>query len=268
MADGDLGNTPFLRGPAGPKGARSLASVNDHAEMTIVKPGSLVDSMFTQLEKELRSGRHAPGHKLPTEKEIADRFGVSRTVVREAVARLAAHGLVEARQGSGLFVSEMAAYPPFQVTPGELGDLEELLKLLELRLAVESEMASLAALRRNFDDLSEMRACLSAIDASETPEEAVKGDVAFHAAIARAAKNDYFQRFIDFLGARLVPSRRLLLQGQPVEAYEVYGRALAAEHQEVFGAIADQDPVRARGAARRHMQVSLERHSSLAKSKV
>jgi GntR family transcriptional regulator, transcriptional repressor for pyruvate dehydrogenase complex len=224
----------------------------------------MADTLFARLDQEIRAGAYSAGDRLPTEKEIAEREGVSRTVVREAIARLVARGLVKPRQGTGMFVSEMVAYPPFQVTPGELDDLQEVLKLLELRLAVESEMASLAALRRTFDDLAAMRNCLAAIESSASADEQVKADVAFHAAIARASKNDYFQRFIDFLGARLVPPRSLLLQGQPAEAYEVYGRTLAGEHREVFEAIADQDPVRARTAARRHMQVSLERHAGLA----
>lgn len=233
--------------------------------MRTAKPNSLADALFARLDREIRAGAYDAGDRLPTEKEIAEREGVSRTVVREAIARLVAQGLVEPRQGTGMFVSEMVAYPPFQVTPGELGGLDEILKLLELRLAVESEMASLAALRRSFDDLAEMRACLAAIEANANADEQVKADADFHAAIARASRNDYFQRFIDFLGARLVPPRSLLLQGQPPEAYEVYGRTLADEHREVFQAIADQDPVRARAAARRHMQVSLERHAALAR---
>ena len=235
--------------------------------MRTARPNSLADALFARLDHEIRAGAYEAGDRLPTEKDIAEREGVSRTVVREAIARLVAQGLVDPRQGTGMFVSEMVAYPPFQVTPGELGELDEVLKLLELRLAVEFEMASLAALRRSFEDLAEMRACLAAIETSASADEQVKADVAFHAAIARAARNDYFQRFIEFLGARLVPPRSLLLQGQPAEAYEAYGRTLADEHREVFEAIADQDPVRARAAARRHMQVSLERHAAMARAK-
>lgn len=235
--------------------------------MPTVRSNSLADALFARLNHEIRGGAYKAGDRLLTEKDIAEREGVSRTVVREAIARLVAQGLVEPRQGTGMFVSEMVAYPPFQVTPGELGGLDEVLKLLELRLAVEAEMASLAALRRNFDDLAVLRTSLAAIETSANADEQVKADVAFHAAIARAAKNDYFQRFIEFLGARLVPPRSLLLQGKPTEAYEAYGQMLADEHREVFEAIADQDPVRARAAARRHMQVSLERHAARARGK-
>lgn len=238
----------------------------DRIIMSTLRSNSLADALFTRLNHEIREGSYKAGDRLLTEKDIAEREGVSRTVVREAIARLVAQGLVEPRQGTGMFVSEMVAYPPFQVTPGELG-LDEVLKLLELRLAVEAEMASLAALRRDFDDLAALRTSLAAIETSATVDEQVKADVAFHAAIARAAKNDYFQRFIEFLGARLVPPRNLLLQGKPAEAYEAYGQTLAEEHREVFEAIADQDPVKARAAARRHLQVSLERHAAMARGK-
>ena len=229
-----------------------------------MKPRPLSDLLFAKLEQQIREGQFAPGDKLPTEKEIAEREGVSRTVVREAVARLHAQGLAQARHGSGLYVSLMASFPAFQITPAELAEGGDLVKLLELRCAVEAEMASLAAIRRTFEDLAILRAHLRAIEESATPEAAIEADAAFHKAISQAAKNDYFERFIAFLGARLVPPRTLLLAGQPPEAHSAYAALLAAEHGEILAAIADQDPVRARAAARKHMQDSLERHAALA----
>jgi len=235
--------------------------------MPTTSSNSLADALFARLDNEIRDGSYRAGDRLPTEKVFAEREGVSRTVVREAIARLVAQGLVKPRQGTGLFVSEMVAYPPFQITPGELGDLEETLKLLELRMAVEAEMASLAALRRTEDDLTKMRDCLAAIEDNICAEAQVTADAAFHSAIARASGNHYFQRFVDFLGARLVPQRSVLLRGQPAKAYEAYARTLADEHRELFDAIADQDAVRARAAARKHMSVSIERHAGLTQEK-
>lgn len=227
-----------------------------------MKSPPLSDSLFVKLEQEIRDGRFSAGDKLPTEKELAEREGVSRTVVREAVARLAAQGLAHARHGSGLYVSEMAAFPAFQIRPDELAENGDLIKLLELRSAIEAEMASLAAQRRSPADLAEMRTHLQAIEEGATAEAAIEADSAFHKAISRAAKNDYFERFLDFLGARLVPPRSLLLAGQPPEAHRSYAELLAIEHQEILDAIADQDPGRAQAAARKHMQDSLRRHAA------
>src|SRR3546814_3925482 len=91
--------------------------------------------------------------RLPTEAEFVDVLGVSRTVIREAIARLAAAGLVEARQGKGLFVSETARYQAFQITRDEVENLSDVIELLELRLCVETEMAALAAERRSEVDV-------------------------------------------------------------------------------------------------------------------
>lgn len=230
---------------------------------TVVKAPSLSDALFAKLEQEIRHGGFLPGDKLPTEKEISEREGVSRTVVREAVARLTAQGLAQAKHGSGLYVSSMASFPAFQIRPDELFNRGDLVKLLELRSAIESEMASLAAIRRSFEDLASMRACLIRIEESESAELAIVADAEFHRSISRATKNEYFERFLEFLGARLVPPRSVLLAGQPPEAHHAYAILLAKEHGEILDAIADQDPVRARASARKHMQDSLERHASL-----
>lgn len=229
----------------------------------VPRTSSLSDALFVKLEEEIRGGRFSPGDRLPTEKEMAEREGVSRTVVREAVARLSAQGLAQARHGSGLYVSAMAGFPAFQISPDELTEVDDLLKLLELRGGVEAEMASLAALRRTEGQLREMRACLTKIEEAAATELAVEADAEFHAVISRAAGNVYFERFLEFLGARLVPPRSLLLEGQPAEAHHAYARVLAIEHDEIFVAIAEKDQVRAQNAARQHMTNSFNRHAML-----
>jgi DNA-binding FadR family transcriptional regulator len=227
---------------------------------------SRADVLFHRLQGLILSGRWEPGAQLPTQKELAEEDQVSVTVVREAIARLVAQGLAVARQGSGVFVAEGARYQAFQVTPLELAELEDVLKLLELRMAIESEMASLAAGRRSYEDLAAMRECLQRMDQSETVAQSVEADTDFHKAIAAATKNEYFQRFLDFLGVRLVPPRSLYLRDQSSEAHEQYARTIAADHRAIFDAIADQDPVRARSEARRHMHESLERHAQLGRA--
>ncbi len=224
---------------------------------------SLVDALFDRLQREIVSGELAPAMRLPSQKDLAERENVSRTVVREAVSRLVAHGLAVSRQGAGVFVADNARYQAFQVTADELGDLEDVLELLELRSAVEAEMASLAAARRSYDDLARIRKSLEAMDRSTNLEESVAADVAFHTAIAAATRTVHFHRFIEFLGVRLVPPRNLYLRNQGPEAHEAYARQIANDHRRIFQAIADQDPVEARAAARRHMQESLERHAQL-----
>jgi DNA-binding FadR family transcriptional regulator len=227
------------------------------------KARSLADALFRRLHGQILSGEFAAGSRLPAQKYIAEREKVSRTVVREAVARLAANGLAVPRQGAGVFVSQTPHYRAFQIGPEALAGLEDVLKLLELRLAVESEMARLAALRRTYEHVASLRLSLEAMDSSGNMDESVEADAAFHATIASATGNEHFERFVEFLGVRLVPPRSLFLNSQPAESHKDYARKIAQEHRAIFDAIVDQDPERARAAARRHMQDSLERHAQL-----
>jgi GntR family transcriptional repressor for pyruvate dehydrogenase complex len=225
---------------------------------------SLTDELFAKIEARIRSGELAPGARLPTQKEIADHEKVSRTVVREAVARLSAHGLTVSRQGSGVFVADTAQYRAFQITPEELHELADVIKLLEIRLGVETEMAGLAAARRTTADIGAIQETLQdMVEKEADPVAAAVADRAFHQAIARATQNDYYVRFAEFLGLRLVPPRNLYLRNQPQSAQMAYSAKVHAEHQAIVDAIVRMDTVRAREAARHHMQESLTRHSVL-----
>lgn len=231
------------------------------------RTSSLTDDVFAKLEAQIRSGGLAPGSRLPTQKEIALSENVSRTVVREAVARLSAQGLTVSRQGSGVFVADTAEYRAFQITRDELNELADVIKLLEMRLAVETEMAGLAAARRTTADIGAIQEALHQMnEQSGDPIAAAKADSAFHLAIARATQNDYYVRLVDFLGLRLVPPRNLYLRDQPDEAHEAYVVKVRGEHDAIVDAIVRMDPQRAREAARHHMQESLSRHSMLSAS--
>lgn len=225
---------------------------------------SLTDDLFVKLEAQIRSGQLPPGSRLPTQKEIAEAENVSRTVVREAVARLTAQGLAVSRQGSGMYVADTAEYRAFQITKDELHELADIVKLLEMRLGVETEMAGLAAARRTTADIGAIQDALQAMrDLRGDPVAAAKADTAFHLAIARATQNDYYARFVEFLGLRLVPPRNLYLRDQPEEAHRAYAEKVHGEHEAILDAIVRMDPTRARDAARHHMQESLTRHSML-----
>ena len=219
----------------------------------MTKASSLTDTLFTKLEARILSGEMPPGARFPTQKEIAEAEAVSRTVVREAVARLEARGFAVARQGSGVFVSDTARYSAFQVTREELSELSDVIRLLEIRLAIEAETAAFAAARRTMEDVAAMRDALRRMaQVSDDPEAA-----------ARATRNDYFVRFVDFLGLRLVPPRSLYLRDQPTTTHRDYVAKVRAEHDMILDAIVRMDAEGARQAARRHMQESLSRHSAL-----
>jgi GntR family transcriptional regulator, transcriptional repressor for pyruvate dehydrogenase complex len=225
---------------------------------------SLVDAACELIRAGISAGEHRPGARLPTEADYVETLGVSRTVVREAVARLAAEGLVEARQGRGVFVSDTARYQAFQITRDEVENLADVIALLELRLGVETEMAGLAAERRGDVDLMDMRRQLRIVSRSEVGMDAsVNADVAFHRAIAKASGNRYYVKLIDFLGVRLVPPRSIYLRQSESYMGDRYRAVIEHEHEAILDAIAARDPQRAQAAARSHMGESLKRHREI-----
>jgi GntR family transcriptional repressor for pyruvate dehydrogenase complex len=231
--------------------------------MGLTKAALLAEDLVKRFEDQIGTGALAPGARFPTEKVITEDFGVSRTVVREAFARLAARGLLVSRRGSGAYVAENARYRAFQVTKEEVAAIEDVLKLLEMRIGFETEMADLAAQRRTDADLVAMRAALDAMERGTDVDASVAADADFHAAIARATGNPYFERFTDFLGVRLVPSRRLYLQGGTVTSHAAYAKTINRDHKAIYSAIEAGDCPRARRSARHHMQKSFERYDAL-----
>jgi GntR family transcriptional regulator, transcriptional repressor for pyruvate dehydrogenase complex len=229
----------------------------------VTKAASLANDLVRRFEEQIEKGELLPGARFPTEKAITESFGVSRTVVREAYSRLAARGLLVSRRGSGAYVAEGAQYRAFQVTPDEVSEIDDVLRLLEMRMGLEVEMADLAAQRRTDADLAALREALAAMDASTDVDGSVAADAAFHGAIARATRNDYFHRITQFLGVRLVPSRRLYLQGSDARRHQRYARTINRDHEAIYRAIEASDPAAARRAARRHMLKSVKRYQDL-----
>ena len=223
----------------------------------------LADQLVNDLEQRVLSGELLPGSRFPSEKAIVDNTGVSRTVVREAFARLSAKGLLVSRRGSGAYVTETARYQAFQITQDELGEVDDVHRLFEMRTPLEAEMAGLAATRRNKGDLDAMSAAIRALLASPDVDAAVAADTAFHIAIARATRNDYIVRFTEFLGVRLVPPRTLYLRNTDEMSRDEYIRAIADDHAAILAAIRKNDPAAARGAARAHMHKSMDRHERI-----
>lgn len=225
------------------------------------KAALLANDLVEQFETRISRGELPPGARFPTEREVTEGFSVSRTVVREAFARLAARGLLVSKRGSGAYVADHAHYRAFQVTAEDVAEIADVLKLLEMRRGFEMEMADLAAQRRSEADLAAMREALDAMDASTEVDTSVAADNAFHTAIAHATGNDYFVRFTEFLGIRFVPSRRMYLQGSEPKVHQGYARMINRDHRAIFDAIEAQNPAAARRAACRHMDRSIARYT-------
>lgn len=224
------------------------------------KHRSLAIELVEQLTTEIREGRFEAGRKLPTEAAIVEVFGVSRTVVREAISRLQATGLVETRQGVGTFVLAHDDSMPFRIATEQLGTLHDVIELLEFRISVETEATALAAMRRSEDNLDEMRRAMHAFgEQIEARRDAVAADLQFHLEIARATQNHHFTDLMNSLGARVFPRGRLgnLLPTPPERL--AYLRRVNQEHESIYNAIAAQDTSAARAAMHTHLSNSRDR---------
>lgn len=230
------------------------------------KPRSLALELVDALGDRIRDGRWPQGGKLPTEAAIMAEFGVSRTVVREAISKLQAAGLVQTRHGIGTFVVGLGEGGAFRIDQERLVTLHDVIAVLELRIGIETEAAALAAQRRTEDNLVALRQALEAFgDAVRAGRDAVGPDFQFHLEIARATQNHHFTDLMGTLGASIIPRARLDPGQSAISpAQQAYLLRVHGEHESVFGAIERQDPEGARAAMRLHLANSRERRRQAA----
>jgi DNA-binding FadR family transcriptional regulator len=215
---------------------------------------SLTARVVDRLTAEIRDGDVSAGQRLPTEAELMQRFGVSRTVIREAVARLRAAGLVESQQGRGTFVLTRPSQLRFEFGDQAVRSVPEIIALVEFRIGIESEAASLAARRRSDHDLARIRkAGERSHDEPGAPTRSIQADFDFHHAIARASGNHYYPELLAALGPMMI----LTPKGR-----RIAGRTadpVHAEHLAILTAITNRDPQTAAAAMRLHLINSAER---------
>ncbi len=224
------------------------------------RPRTLALGLVEALGDRIRDGRLAPGDKLPTEAAVMAEFGVSRTVVREAISKLQAAGMVETRHGVGTFVVGAGDVSSFRIEPQQLATLRDVVAVLELRIGVETEAAGLAAQRRTAANLAAMRRALADFAAAvEEGRDAVAADFQLHSEIARATQNEHFAGLLITLGAQIIPRARLEHSGAIDPERQAYLRRVNAEHESIVDAIAAQDTEAARAAMRTHLANSRER---------
>jgi len=223
---------------------------------------ALTDSVAEQLLEKIEGGAFPRGAKLPTEAVLSEEFGVSRTVIREAIARLKYEGLVESRQGSGVFVTDQAGIRPLRIDYTDTGTLESVLQIVELRRSIEAEVAAQAARRRTDAAMTHIDAALAHLDATVAEGgDGVQADVAFHRAIAEATGNPYFLKTLAFLSQYLETATRVTRTNEARR--EDFSRQVREEHQAIVAAIRAGDADAARNAAQNHMYNAARRLSQL-----
>ena len=244
---------------------RPALTAGETTLLTPLQPSrSLTEDLVRRLGAQIRSGSLKPGVRLPTEQMLVEALGVSRTVVREAVAALKADGLVITRQGVGAFVAPHAQRRPFRIDADELASLPKLLNVMELRTGVEVEAAGLAAARRTNADLRAMTGALTAIDDALAHEDsAVRADFEFHFAIADATRNPLFREFLQFLGEFIIPRQSVRTLVTSPAAQAEYLRRVQAEHRAIHEAVRARDADSAQDAIRTHLHNSRTRYRAL-----
>ena len=178
------------------------------------RPRNLAQGLVESFSERIRGGQIRPGEKLPTESELMRQFGVSRTVVREALSRLQASGLVETHHGVGTYALEPSGGDDFRIDPADIATSRDVMVLLELRVCLESEAAGLAA--RSPAQLDAMRQALDAFQqALDGDGDTITPDFQFHLLIAQATENRYFADLMSHLGSAIIPRTRIIPPFRP-----------------------------------------------------
>jgi len=225
----------------------------------------LTHELVEALSGQLRSRQIKPGDKLPTESTIMQTFGVSRGVVREALSRLQAAGLVQTHHGVGTFALEPRdahgrTEGRFSLASPQDGGLADMLEALELRASLEPSGAAMAALRRSEADLRAMQQALADFEAHlSAVGETVAPDFQFHLAIAQATGNRYISDLLRQLGLAVIPRTRVSSARLEDAARERHLQKVHQEHLDVYAAIERHDAEGARAAMQLHLINSRER---------
>lgn len=203
------------------------------------------------IRQDIVLGKLASGSKLPTEQQLKQMFGVSRTVVREAIAQLRNEGLVESRQGVGAFVIDPDRRRSIQIGTQGPVNADQFRALFQLRIPLEIEAAGLAALNRSATHLDRLDAAQARmVNCPRWADEWIEADLEFHATLAMATNNEYFSVFLGFVGAHLGESMKAgRIQSALPEIVEV----TLHEHAAIRDAVAKRDAPGARQAMATHI---------------
>jgi GntR family transcriptional repressor for pyruvate dehydrogenase complex len=218
------------------------------------KKQSLSVEVAADIKRQIRAEKLRPGAQLQTEAQLCEKYGVSRTVVREAIVRLCSEGLLTPRQGLGVFVSSELSVSRFEVDWDSIQTMPETVALLELRLAIEVESAGLCAIRRTKADVKSIRQCMERAHSRSNGTSRAKDQYGFelHLAIAKATKNSYLYQLLLFLEPIVVKSIKL----SPIiddDAKDDFDKINDEQHEAIVEAIEAQDEQRARQSMRLHI---------------
>lgn len=219
---------------------------------------TLSDAVYQQIYQRISQGDWPKGTRLPTEIDLAEQFGVSRTVIREALLRLRIDGLIASRQGAGTHV---IASPNRRVLdfsePSSVADLQ---RCYEFRVGVEGEAARLAARNNSPDRLADIEQALQAMDACIANNGlGADEDVAFHLAIARASENDYYVRTVESVIGAIRVGISIAATFFNTNNNTARLQVAQSEHRTIYEAVRQQEPDKALNLMQAHIESARRR---------
>jgi GntR family transcriptional repressor for pyruvate dehydrogenase complex len=216
-----------------------------------IRRDRLYEQVAEQIQELIVAESLLPGDKLPSERELAERLGISRTVVREAIHALSIRGLVKVKPGCGAYVRELSledAAAPFELLLKLRQTANTIDNLYEVRLMVETEIAGLAAQRASEEDIAALEMTIAEMDAHvDDPARFAEHDMAFHTILAKATQNDLFEVLMSSIGN--------LWQEMILISYHAPGapRDGVEYHRAILQSIKEHDLEGARHAMRKHV---------------
>lgn len=230
-------------------------AIEERPPYVLERGQSLAEVVHGQMLALIDDGSWSPRSRLPSETELARRFGMSRPVIRQALARLRDAGLIQSRQGSGSFVIGPPApvdQPPEQVLFPAIGSIADITAFVSFREGMEGEIAATAALNRSAQSLAAIRSLLDRFRDRRALAERSHDDFAFHLAIAQATGNPFYVNSITSLREQMMMGMGLIwnFSGDSAE----FRNLVADHHEAVYDAILRQDAEAARDSMRRHLR--------------
>lgn len=217
----------------------------------LIRAPKLSEQVAEFLIDEIKTGSLGVGEKLPSEADLCSRFGVSRTIIREAIGRLEYDGYLEAKRGRRAQVTSVQNRRAFRITQSSAMDAEELAQLYELRMIIESAAVALAAQRCNSEVIQKLEECIHNMEEEDRfGEESTGIFVEFHQIIAEASGNGFLSDFMVFLNDKI--GRMMQLDKQQIKRQQLMEK-VHAEHYAIYRAIRDRDVQAAKQMIQEHI---------------
>ncbi|MEP7704685.1 FadR/GntR family transcriptional regulator [Paraglaciecola sp. 25GB23A] len=228
-----------------------MSQVNDlkSLQLQIIKSDRLYLKVADQLNRLIEEGAIQPGQRFPSERELAEKLGVSRPTIREAMIALELSGVIEIRTGSGIYVTKQAAKSEPELNDKGIGPFE----ILEIRYIIESEACALAAARITDEQIQALREAVEEMEEEEKrPDASEKADQKFHSIIAQACQNSAIASVVEWLWDLRNESQLSTAFLQRIREEGV--QPSINEHRKILQALEQRNPEKARTAMKLHIE--------------